>query len=228
MRRCKNQDMIVEVLELSGKRVVDVGCGDGHLTRLMASQGASVLGVECSPRQLAKARAHPGQAGAEVVEGVGQALPVADGSVDVVLFAGSLHHVPPDLMDAALAEAVRVLMPGGHAYVQEPLAEGPFFETGLPVDDETEIRRLALAALNRAPGLEMVREIRYLHPIRLASFEDFQDRMVSANVEREERFAAHEAALRALFEAKATRSPEGDFCFDQPMRVNLARKPLLP
>lgn len=221
MQRRRNADVIVETLDLEGKRVVDVGCGDGHLTRLMAKHGAHVLGVECSPRQLAKAWKADKVADERIVEGVGQALPAEDASADIVVFFNSLHHIPLEHMLQALAEAHRVLVPGGLVYVSEPVADGKFFETCRPVDDETQVRAQALAALRQAQGFQMKDEILYLHTVSLKSYEAFHDRIVSANHEREERFAAMDEQMRALYAANGRPNGEGGMEFDQPMRVNL-------
>jgi len=223
MDRRRNTDVIVETLALDGKRVIDVGCGDGGLARHMAKFGARVLGVECSPRQLAKARAAAPVAAVDVVEGVGQALPAASGGFDVVVFFNSLHHVPPAFMAKALEEAARVLKPAGLVYVSEPIAEGKFFETCRPVDDETEVRALAYQALKSSPHLKMAREFRYLHTVEMRTFAAFRDRIISANSEREARFDAMADELKALFEANGTRTDEG-WRFDQPMRVNVLEK----
>lgn len=223
MDRRNNADVIVETLALDGKRVIDVGCGDGHLARHMARFGARVLGVECSPRQLAKARAAEPVRGVEIVEGVGQALPAASGDADYVVFFNSLHHVPAAVMGKALEEAARVLRPGGRIYISEPIAEGRFFETCRPVDDETEVRALAYHALRNCPALKPVQEFRYLHTVRMRTFDAFRDRIISANSEREARFDAMKDELRALFESNGTRTDEG-WTFDQPMRVNLLER----
>lgn len=224
MERRRNADVIVETLTLQGKRVIDVGCGDGHLVRHMARHGAHVLGVECSARQLAKARAAEKVADEEIVEGVGQALPAPDSSADFVVFFNSLHHVPGEHMGQALAEAARVLKADGRVYVSEPIAQGLFFETCRPVDDETTVRALAVQALNTAPALCMEREFTYLHTVVMKSYEAFRDRIISANVEREERFARMDADMRALFERNGRRNAEGAWEFDQPMRVNILQR----
>lgn len=224
MQRRRNADVIVETLDLEGKRVIDVGCGDGHLTRLMARHGAHVLGVECSPRQLAKAWAAEKVADERVVDGVGQDLPAEDQSADIVVFFNSLHHVPAEHMAAALAEARRVLVPGGLVYVSEPVAEGKFFETCRPVDDETRVRALALAALRAAPGFHMADEFFYVHTVAMKSYEAFRDRIVSANHEREEKFAVLDGDMRALYAANGRPNDQGGMEFDQPMRVNVLRK----
>jgi SAM-dependent methyltransferase len=223
MDRRRNTDVIVETLALDGKRVIDVGCGDGHLARHLPGFGARVLGVECSPRQLAKARAAAPVANVEIVEGVGQALPAPTGEADYVVFFNSLHHVPAAVMDKAMEEAARVLRPGGQVYVSEPIAEGPFFQTCRAVDDETEVRALAYRALHGCRLLRPVREFRYVHTVQMRTFDAFRERLISANVEREARFDGMKDALRALFEANGTRTAEG-WSFDQPMRVNLLER----
>ncbi|HTH16145.1 MAG TPA: class I SAM-dependent methyltransferase [Magnetospirillum sp.] len=223
MDRRRNADVIVETLPLEGKRVVDVGCGDASLARHMAKFGARVLGVECSPRQLSKARAAEPHPNVSVVEGVGQALPAASAEFDYVVFFNSLHHVPLAVMGAALDEAARVLKPGGQVYVSEPIAEGPFFQTCRPVDDETEVRASAYQALKAAGKLRMAKEFRYLHTVQMRNFDAFRDRLISANMEREAHFDAMADELRALFESNGTRTDEG-WSFDQPMRVNVLEK----
>ena len=223
MDRRRNTDVIVETLALEGKRVIDVGCGDGGLARHLAKHGARVLGVECSPRQLAKARAADPVKGVEIVEGVGQALPAPSGEADYVVFFNSLHHVPAAVMGKALEEAARALRPGGQVYVSEPVAEGRFFATCRPVDDETEVRALAYHALGQCRALRPVHEFRYVHTVQMRTFDAFRERIISANAEREERFDAMRDDLRALFEANGTRTAEG-WEFDQPMRVNLLER----
>lgn len=225
MERRRNADVIVETVALEGKRVIDVGCGDGHLVRHMAKQGAHVLGVECSPRQLARAHAAERIADEDIVEGVGQSLPAPDGAADVVVFFNSLHHIPVEVMDDALAEAARVLKPGGLVYVSEPIAEGLFYQTCRPIDDEAEVRTAAYNALKSTTLLKPVEEFRYIHTVVMRDYEAFRDRIISANAEREERFAAQDAEMRALFAANGRPNPDGAMEFDQPMRVNLLRKP---
>jgi SAM-dependent methyltransferase len=225
MTRKQNSDVLLETLDLKGRRVIDVGSGEGALTRLLARQGARVTGVECSPEQLEKARAEPRVADETFVEGVAENLPFPAGTADVVIFFNSLHHVRPVGQAAALAEAARVLKPGGTLYVSEPIAEGPHFELLKPIDDETEVRAAAYAVVKRAAewGLKEERETTHVHMVRYRSFEAFRDRMLGPNPERTGAFRRHDAGLRDAFERLAER--EGDaYLFAQPTRVNLLRK----
>ena len=226
MDKRRNTDVIVETLALEGKQVIDVGCGDGGLVRRLTRLGAHVRGVECSPRQLAKARAADKLGDEEIVEGVGQALPADDESCDLVIFFNSLHHIPIEHQAKAMAEAARVLKPDGEVYVNEPLPYGDFFEAVRPVDDETWVRGAALAAVKGAwvHGLEEATEFTYLHPMVLPDYEAFRERIISANAEREAKFATLDKEMRERFARLAKPAPEGGFAFDQPMRVNLLRK----
>jgi len=96
--------------------VLDVGGGPGVHARWLAGLGYEVHLIDIVPRHVEQARAvdpgSPPLAGAEV--GDARRLERADSSVDVVLLLGPLYHLPePGDRRAALAEALRVLQPGG-------------------------------------------------------------------------------------------------------------------
>lgn len=234
LERASNRDVLLRTVNFAGKEVVDIGCGDSHLARLIADEGqaASVIGIECSPRQLAKAQALPAHPKVTVHDGVAQALPLADGSADVVVFFNSLHHIPQAAMAQSFAEACRVLRPGGEIYINEPVAAGSFFTVCKPVDDETDVRAQAQAAIAAACaggpdgglGLRKSAEVVYLHQVKMPSFEAFRDRIVSANVDREAIFAQNDQALRTLFAQVGQPLEDGGFLFDQPGHVCLLSK----
>jgi SAM-dependent methyltransferase len=218
-------DVLAEVAPPAGRDVVDVGCGAGGLVRRLAGLGARVVGVEISPVALGRARAEATVAGERYLEGRAEALPLPDASADLVVFHNSLHHVPPDGVDRALAEAHRVARPGGAVYVQEPLAEGAYFELVRRIDDETTVRALAQEAIARAgrAGLELERELRFDTDVRLAGFDGFRDAVVLSDARRERAFAEHEPELRARFAAAA--EPAGDGVrFLQPTIAQLLRR----
>ena len=73
--------------------------------------------------------------------------------MDMVVFMRTLHHIPPQDLRAALAEARRVLRARGVLYVAEPLPEGDFFELTSLVEDELEVRAADQAALADAPAV---------------------------------------------------------------------------
>jgi hypothetical protein len=83
-----------------------------------------------------------------------------------------------------------------------------------PVDDETEVRAKAQQAIANATGFDHVTTIEYTVTLNVGSFETFRDRVLAADPERAERFAALEADLR-------TRFTPGDY--PVPMRADLLR-----
>ena len=225
--RRKALDVIVEHVDLAGRRVADVGCGEGGFVRALTRLGAQVIGVECGAEMLERARAAEPAGNERYVEGVGQALPLPDASADCVVFMNSLHHVPVEHMAAALAEAARVLPPGGLLLVNEPIADGPFFQLTRLVEDEEEVRAAALASLGSvcAAGLFVEREeVVYLNPVRFDGYEAFATRMGLIDAARKNRVADGEDVLRARFHELAT-IRDGFFFFDQPARLNILEKP---
>lgn len=220
-----NSEVLTASLDLSGKKVVDVGCGEGNLVRLMTRHGAKVFGIECSSLQLEKAHDQKPVGGEVYYDGRAEALPFDDASIDLVVFFNSLHHVDADAMAKALTEAARVLKPGGHAYVCEPMAEGPHFELMQPVHDETTVRAQAYAVIQSAESLGLIldEEFTYLHPAHHQDFAQFKERMLRINPHREEDFIAAETELKSAFQNLGTPDDKG-VAFDQPMRVNLLSK----
>lgn len=216
-------EMPDELLDVRGRDVLDVGCGEGWLVRRLASAGARTVGLDPLAIALERAR-RQGSSGppARYVEGAAQALAFPSGSFDLVVFFNSLHHVPTESMDAALTEAGRVLRPSGVLYVQEPLAEGSFFELMQAVEDETRVRAAAHEALSRAAQERLVelacREAGAT--TSLADFDAFRALMISVEPARAAAFDEQDVALRAAFE-RLGRPVEGGYEFDQPFRVNL-------
>jgi ubiquinone/menaquinone biosynthesis C-methylase UbiE len=97
--------------------LLEVGCGTGAVCRYLTTvRGvAHVTGVDPSPRFVARARELAGDLAADFMTGDGRALEFEDSSFDAVVFHTSLCHVPE--CESALAEAYRVLRPGGQIAV---------------------------------------------------------------------------------------------------------------
>jgi ubiquinone/menaquinone biosynthesis C-methylase UbiE len=108
--------------ELRGRRVVDLGCGDGWLSRLAAEAGAgAVLGLDPSERMLELARARTSDARVTYRRAFVEDAELPAASADVVLSVLALHYVAD--LDAAVARIAGWLSPGGDvvAIVEHPI-----------------------------------------------------------------------------------------------------------
>lgn len=107
---------LLPALLVGTERVADLGCGTGHLARAVAPFARSVIAVDRSPEMLALARARLAEfSEAEVREGDLEALPIADGTIDIAIASLVLHYLVD--LGRALDEAFRVLRPGGRLVV---------------------------------------------------------------------------------------------------------------
>jgi SAM-dependent methyltransferase len=95
----------------AGTRLLDVATGPGYVAAEAAERGAESVGVDFSETMIAHARAHVRDV--EFVLGDATALPFEDGSFDAVVAAFVLLHLAAP--ERAVAEAARVLKPGGKA-----------------------------------------------------------------------------------------------------------------
>jgi 2-polyprenyl-3-methyl-5-hydroxy-6-metoxy-1,4-benzoquinol methylase len=101
----------------AGERVLDLGCGEGDLTAVLARAGARTLGVDVAEAALARARRRHPELSFERVP-IDDPLPLADGAFDVVWASEVIEHVA----DTArwLSEVRRVLAPRGRLLVTTP------------------------------------------------------------------------------------------------------------
>src|SRR5262245_37218951 len=113
LARYTNREIYRTALALLDDRhmaVLDVGCGTGLMSAMLAAQGRQVVGVDLSSAMIAQARRRSGSC-ATFIEADAENLPIASSSVDAVVNLISLHHYPDP--SRAVAEFRRVLRPGG-------------------------------------------------------------------------------------------------------------------
>lgn len=113
---------------LSGKRVLDCGCGEGAYVRALLEQGADAEGIEYSAAKVAAFR-RLGHEPARVQEGDLEKLPHPTATYDFALLNEVLEHVPDDAR--AVTEVHRVLKPGGLLAVFAPNRLFPFETHGI-------------------------------------------------------------------------------------------------
>lgn len=99
-----------------GDRVLEVGCGQGHLTTRLAARGIDVIGIDANPKA-------PEVSGSDRVRHMrAEKLEFGDAEFDSIVSVHAIEHIPP--LEKAAAEMSRVLKPGGRAlfvYPAEPI-----------------------------------------------------------------------------------------------------------
>lgn len=212
-------DVFDRLVAVAGLRLVDAGCGAGGFARALAERGATVVGLEPDPVQAGRNRAAEAPPGVTFVEAPAEAMPLDDDSADGVVFKNSLHHVAPAKMDAALAEALRVIRPGGFLYVAEPLMTGAYSALTKPFNDETEVRRLAYEALMRhaPPRFAAAREVVYTQWVDYPDFDAFLREKLAVSFADHRRDSIDVPEVRARFEAGRR---DGGYRFDYHSRAD--------
>ncbi|WP_191252165.1 class I SAM-dependent methyltransferase [Amycolatopsis oliviviridis] len=97
--------------DVSGRRILDAGCGAGPITEALRDRGALVSGFDASAKMVELARKRLGHDADLRVADIGSPLPYPDGAFDDVIVALVLHYLED--WTAPLAEIRRVLKPGG-------------------------------------------------------------------------------------------------------------------
>ncbi|MFT5693827.1 MAG: ubiquinone/menaquinone biosynthesis C-methylase UbiE [Oceanicoccus sp.] len=146
---CREPQVFEDMLDLDGKHILELGCGRGDLTRLIATEGKNrrLVATEVDELQHAENKKIGDLPNVNFVLAGAQKIPAADETFDRVLMFKSLHHVPVPLMEASLLEIKRVLKPGGLLYISEPLFQGDFNEVLRIFHDEEIVREAAFKAI---------------------------------------------------------------------------------
>jgi SAM-dependent methyltransferase len=146
-----------------GEIVLDLGSGAGidcFLAAREVGETGRVIGVDMTPQMVSRARANAEEGGYSNVEfrlGEIEALPVADGTVDVIISNCVLNLSPEK--EGVLAEAFRVLKPGGRVVVSDMVSD-------LPVPD------VVSGSLDAVAGCLPTERQTYLRQFREAGFTD--------------------------------------------------------
>ncbi len=103
------------------RRVLDVACGEGYGSAMLAGQAMSVIGVDVAQQAVDHARrAYAAVANLRFEAGSATALPLADASVDAVVSFETIEHLPQADQARMLAELDRVVAPGGFVILSAP------------------------------------------------------------------------------------------------------------
>ncbi len=190
--------------DVDGKRVADVACGTGRLSRHFAARGARVTGLDFAPETLAAAERETRAAGLAVDYRTWNVLePPPDalvGAFDLVFTISCLAMACADVptFDRALAHLVSITRPGGRLLLLEPIHRSRLLRRILPLGVEAWIEHAARAGLvlARRGGMGFV-------PARLAlAWRDLPDALVGPAFDAGERLLDLAPSLEPLADYK--------------------------
>lgn len=108
--------IVQECLRLNLRSVLDVGCGTGTLVELMRKEGIQAMGLDPSPGMIRVSRGNS-WGPFFLVRGRGERLPFPSGTFQGLVYSMVLHENSPIRRKEMLAEALRVLSPGGTLFI---------------------------------------------------------------------------------------------------------------
>jgi ubiquinone/menaquinone biosynthesis C-methylase UbiE len=141
-------------IDLSAE-VLEIGAGPGVVTELLRTRAGSLTSIEIDHKLADKLRARFAGTNVRIIEGDASEMPLPDTSFNAALSFTMLHHVPAARQDRLLAEACRVLRPGGVFAGSDSVPSFRWnvyhlFDDRNPVDPDTFVARLEAAGFTSA------------------------------------------------------------------------------
>lgn len=142
--------MIQKETVFKDKTVLEIGCGGGKISSLLADDTKRYIGIDPDENRIMEARKNFDTVDFRI--GTGECLEFEDSLFDLVLFTLSLHHQNSPI---ALKEACRVLKDNGKLVILEPSIKGEFQQFFHLFDDETgKIQKAYRSMMDSAFALE--------------------------------------------------------------------------
>ena len=220
------ESVIKQHLPLAGASVIDVGCGEGWLTQLLAPETRSVIGIDPSATAIERATAAKTSNNETYLVGSADNLPVDDAWADIIVYYNSLHHVPAAIQPKAAMETTRVLAPGGVLCIVEPLASGAAYELFQLVEDEADVYDASYRLIRElAASADFQQELEefFVDSYVYRNYEEFADHILIVDEKRKMVLTDLENSLRDRFDNLGV-IVEGGRSYDQVHRLDLLRR----
>lgn len=142
------KNTLLSLDEQESNAVLDIGCGNGEYSFIIAKKVKSVVGVDPDEKSVRSAKQNYKCKNVSFQVARAESLDFSSNSFDTVVFCQSLHHVPLKFQSKALNEARRVLKAHGMLLIIEPVyRKGSLEEIGCLYHDEREARHGARDAV---------------------------------------------------------------------------------
>lgn len=168
---------IQEQFPLTGKVVLEIGCGKGRVTRDLAKHAKKVIATDPDAAAINTAQSKLSAQNVEFICATSGIPDLPDKSVDLVIYSLSLHHVPTDEMQNSLLGAGTLLKKNGAILVLEPGAGGTFnlakSQFGVGSGNEGPLIKAALAAMQTLPGWQLGPTHRFMTEFLFSDEDDF-------------------------------------------------------
>lgn len=163
--------------DISGKMILEVGCGQGRITRDLARHARRVVAIDPDEAALQTARSRINAENVAFLRCLGESLAFPAGCFEVVVYSLSLHHLPSEAMRASLAQAAGLLGEQGLIVVIEPGKNGTLIEAeerfGVGDGNEAGKKEAARRAIEGLPGWRIGKTIRFQTSFHFVDQQDF-------------------------------------------------------
>ena len=212
---------IMSQCDLSGKDVLEIGCGKGRITRDLAQHAGRVVASDPDAGALEKARVAIAAPNVEFLLAPSGIPDLPTGSFDAVIYTLSLHHVPVAEMHESLHKAASLVRKSGVIVIVEPGDFGSFTETkkrfGAGSGDERPAQDSAIRAMHDLDGWTSAPTILFRTLFQFDNDEDFFTSMLPGYQQQPESFNSEVRQFLDLH-----RTPSG-ILLDAYRRLNLLR-----
>jgi ubiquinone/menaquinone biosynthesis C-methylase UbiE len=224
---CAESEIYNRLLDLDGKHILELGCGNAEITRDIATSGADRKITALEVDEIAHEKNLQITDLPNVTFGLSgaQAIPLEDESVDVAFMFKSLHHVPLALMEPSMREIRRVLKPAGLVYISEPVFAGDFNEILRLFHDEQQVREAAFSIIKKVvdEGLfNLVEETFFNSPMKFENFTDFENKVLNVT---HTNHALDEDLYKLVKQRFEEHAGDHGARFLMPVRVDLLQRP---
>jgi len=225
---CNEAEIFESVLSLDNQNILELGCGDATLTRLIATTGSgrSITATEVDSICHEKNLLISDLPNVEFSLSGCENIPSGNNHFDTVFMFKSFHHVPTNQMSASLQEIKRVLKPGGIAYISEPIFCGDFNNILRIFHNEEAVRNAAFNALREAVDRKvflLIDELFFNTLTSFQSFKEFEKKVIGTTHTQHILSNEQHNKVKSLFNETYAKN-NGDFII--PIRVDLLQKPM--